>query len=114
LANIIEIAAQFRQALIDNDREAITEMTRRWLALEKLFSADVLRLVEEIIIYREIGLSNRAVQQKLLESDIYRRLLVEIRAAILDYTSGALPLIEERIGAAQSLAAGHAAGWWRR
>lgn len=109
MPNIIDIAADFRQSLIDLDKVAIGQMTRRWLSVEKLLLPDIEVLVAQVQALKETGATAEQIRWRLLRLDSYNTLLAQIGQQIATYNREMEPGIEETAVSAQELARQHAA-----
>jgi hypothetical protein len=109
MPNIIDIAADFRESLIDLDKVAIGQMTRRWLSVEGLLLPDIEALVAQVQAMKEAGATAEQIRWRLLRLDSYNTLLARIGQQIATYNRDIEPSIEETAVSAQELARQHAA-----
>jgi hypothetical protein len=110
MPTVTEIAAEFREALINQDSAAIGEMARRWLGVEGLLVGSIEALVEQVQAMKEDGATAEQIRWRLLRLDKYRSLLAQIGQQITLYNQRTVPAIEETAVSAQLLARQHAAG----
>ncbi|MCB8988092.1 MAG: hypothetical protein H6661_10135 [Ardenticatenaceae bacterium] len=111
MANIVDIAAQFREALIRQDGAALAEMARRWLAVETLMLADTERLIEQVQAMKAEGATAEQIRWRLARLDIYQQLLAQIGQQLAVYNRRAAGDIEAESEQARELAREHAAGY---
>lgn len=111
MPNITDIAADFRDTLINLDNAAIGTMTRRWLGVEVLLTDDVEKLVKQIQAMKLAGDSPTQIKEAILRLDIYKSLLAQIGQHLTAYNRATAPEIEETSASSRNLAQTHAAGY---
>lgn len=93
---VVQVMRQFKADLLLREREQVTEMTRRWLAMERELQDAFASLALEIDQYRFEEATDVIPAWKIKKMARYRSLLDQVRAEIERYNGYASGTIQAR------------------